>query len=70
VIHEKDQEMQSLYHHFSEVEHVPNHTRTQLELTRKEVATSSHVIVNLENVVEMQDTKLDEREEHIANLLH
>jgi hypothetical protein len=34
------------------------------------VATRTHAIVNLENVVEMQDTKLDEREEQIANLLH
>jgi hypothetical protein len=69
-IHEKDQELQSLYHHFSEVEHVLNHTHTQLELTRKEVTTRTHAIVNLENVIEMQDTKLDEREEQIANLLH
>jgi hypothetical protein len=69
-IREKDQELHSLYRHFSEVEHGLNHTRTQLELAQKEVATRTHAIVHLENVVEMQDTKLDEKEEQIANLLH
>jgi hypothetical protein len=39
-----------------------------LDITREEVETRTHWIVNLEHHVEVQDTKLEERAEMIANL--
>jgi hypothetical protein len=38
------------------------------DITREEVDTRTHGIIHLEHHVEMQDAKLEEREETIANL--
>jgi hypothetical protein len=40
----------------------------QLDLAREEVDTRTHMIVHLENAIEMQDLELDERAETIATL--
>jgi hypothetical protein len=39
-----------------------------LDITRKEVETRTHRIIHLENHVEMQDAKLEERAERITDL--
>jgi chromosome segregation ATPase len=65
---DKDLELQVAYHYLSEAEHELNYARQQLDLTREEVDTRTHVIVHLENAIETQDAKLEERAETIANL--
>jgi hypothetical protein len=39
-----------------------------LDITREEVETRTHRIIDLEHHVEVQDTELEERAEMIANL--
>jgi hypothetical protein len=39
-----------------------------LDITREEVETRTHEIIHLEHHVEVQNDKLEEREETIANL--
>jgi hypothetical protein len=39
-----------------------------LDITREEVETHTHRIIHLEHHVEVQDVKLEERVEMIANL--
>jgi hypothetical protein len=39
-----------------------------LDITREELETRTHRIIDLEHHVEVQDTKLEERAEMIANL--
>jgi hypothetical protein len=50
---EKDMELQVAYLCLSEVEHGWNYTHQQLDVTREEVDTRTHVIVHLENAIEM-----------------
>jgi predicted RNase H-like nuclease (RuvC/YqgF family) len=65
---EQDRELQEIYRHLSNTEHGWNHTRMLLDITRKEVETRTHRIIHLENHVEMQDAKLEERAERITDL--
>jgi FtsZ-binding cell division protein ZapB len=65
---EQDHELQEVYRHLSNAEHGWNHTHMLLDITRKEVETRTHGIIHLENHVETQDTKLEERVESIADL--
>jgi hypothetical protein len=65
---EQDQELQEVYHRLSNAEHGWNHTRMLFDITREEVETRTHGIIHLENRVETQDAKLEERAERIANL--
>jgi hypothetical protein len=64
----KDRELQVAYHRLSEAEHGWNHTRMLLDITREEVDTRTHGIINLEHHVEMQDIELEERAETILKL--
>jgi predicted RNase H-like nuclease (RuvC/YqgF family) len=65
---EQDRELQEVYHRLSNTEHGWNHTRMLLDITHEEVETRTHGIIHLENHVETQDTKLEERVERIADL--
>jgi hypothetical protein len=46
-------ELQTTYHRLSEAEHGWHYTHKQLNLACEEVDTRTHVIVHLENVIEM-----------------
>jgi uncharacterized coiled-coil DUF342 family protein len=61
-------ELQEVYHCLSNTKHGWNHTRMLLDITHEEVETRTHGIIQLENHVETQDTKLEERAERIADL--
>jgi hypothetical protein len=50
---DKDLKMQVVYHRLSEDEHGLNYARQQLDLARVEVDTWTHVIVHLENAIDM-----------------
>ena len=50
---DKDLELQVAYRRLSEAEHGLNYARQQLDLAREEVDTRTHVIVRLENAIEM-----------------
>jgi 2C-methyl-D-erythritol 2,4-cyclodiphosphate synthase len=63
-----DHELQEVYCRLSNTEHGWNHTRMLLDITRKEVETRTHRIIHLDHHVEVQDAKLEERAEMIANL--
>jgi hypothetical protein len=65
---EQDHELQEVYRRLSNTEHGWNHTRMLLDITRKEVETRTHRIIHLDHHVEVQDAKLEERAEMIANL--
>jgi predicted RNase H-like nuclease (RuvC/YqgF family) len=65
---EQDRELQEVYRRLSNTEHGWNHTRMLLNITREEVETRTHGIIHLENHVEAQDAKLEERIERIADL--
>jgi chromosome segregation ATPase len=65
---EKDLELQVAYRRLSEAEHGLNVARSQLDLTREEVETWTHVIVHLENAVETQDAEIGEMAEQITTL--
>jgi hypothetical protein len=65
---EQDHELQEVYCRLSNTEHGWNHTRMLLDITRKEVETRTHRIIHLDHHVEVQDAKLEERAEMIANL--
>jgi hypothetical protein len=65
---EQDCELQEVYRHLSDAKHGWNYTCMLLDITCEEVETCTHGIVHLEHHVEMQDDKLEEREEMIANL--
>jgi hypothetical protein len=64
----KDRELQVAYHRLSEAEIGWNHTHMLLDITREEVDTRTHGIINLEHHVETQDVELEERAETIFNL--
>jgi hypothetical protein len=64
----QDREVQDVYHRLSNVKHGWNHTHVLLDITREEVETRTHEIIHLEHHVEVQNDKLEEREETIANL--
>jgi hypothetical protein len=64
---EQDRELQEVYHHLGNAEHGWNHTRMLLDITCEEVETCTHGIIHLEHHVEVQDAKLEERAEMIAN---
>jgi hypothetical protein len=64
---EQDHELQEVYHHLGDAKHGWNYTRMLLNITR-EVETRNHGIVHLEHHVEVQDAKLEERAEMIADL--
>jgi hypothetical protein len=63
-----DYELQEVYRCLSDVEHGRNYTHMLLDIAREEVDTHTHEIVHLENHVETQDVKLEERAERIADL--
>jgi uncharacterized protein YueI len=65
---DKDLELQVAYCYLREAEHGWNYTRQQLDLTREEVNTRTHVIVHLEHAVETQDLDLKERAATITTL--
>jgi hypothetical protein len=61
-------ELQEVYHHLSGAEHGWNYTHILLDNAREEVDIRTHVIIHLENHVETQDAKLEERADMIADL--
>jgi chromosome segregation ATPase len=63
-----DRELQEVYRRLSDTEHGWNYTRMLLDIAHEEVDTRTHRIVHLENLVETQDTELEERAERIADL--
>jgi hypothetical protein len=65
---EQDHELQEVYRRCSNAEHGWNHTHLLLDITREEVETRTHEIIHLEHHMEVQDAKLEERAETIANL--
>jgi hypothetical protein len=65
---EQDRELKEVYCCLGNAEHGWNHTRLLLDITREEVETRTHGIIHLEHHVEVQDAKLEERAETIANL--
>jgi hypothetical protein len=65
---EQDRELQEVYCCLSNAEHGWNHTCTLLDITCEEVETRTHRIIHLENHVEVQDAKLEERAEMIVDL--
>jgi hypothetical protein len=65
---EQDRELQEVYRRLSNTEHGWNHTRMLLNITREEVETRTHGIIHLENHVEAQDAKLEERTHTTADL--
>jgi hypothetical protein len=65
---EQDRELQEVYGRLSDAEHGWNHTRMLLDIAREEVDICTHGIVHLEHHAQMQDAKLEERVEMIANL--
>jgi hypothetical protein len=65
---EQDRELQEVYHHLSNAKHGWNHTCMLIDITRVEVDIRTHDIIHLEHHVEVQDAKLEERAEMIANL--
>jgi hypothetical protein len=65
---EQDRELQVVYSRLSNTKHGWNHTRMLLIITREEVEARTHGIIHLEHHVEVQDAKLEERVETIANL--
>jgi hypothetical protein len=64
----QDRELQEVYRRLSNTEHGWNHTCMLLDITREEVETHIHGIIHLEHHMEVQDAKLEERTETIANL--
>jgi hypothetical protein len=65
---EQDHELNEVYHCLGNAEHGWNHTRMLLDITREEVETHTHGIIHLQHHVEVQDARLEERVEMIANL--
>jgi hypothetical protein len=65
---EQDLELKEVYRCLGNTEYGWNHTRLLLDIAREEVDTRTHGIIHLEHHVEVQDTKLEERAETIANL--
>jgi hypothetical protein len=65
---ELDCELQEVYRHLGNAENGWNHTRMLLDIPREEVETRTHGIIHLEHHMEVQDAKLEERVEMIANL--
>jgi hypothetical protein len=65
---EQDRELHEVYRRLSNAEHGWNHTRMLLDITREEVETRTHRIIDLENHVETWDTELEEMAERIADL--
>jgi hypothetical protein len=65
---EQHRELQEVYRRLSNTEYGWNHTCMLLNITREEVETRTHGIIHLENHVEAQDAKLEERIERIADL--
>jgi predicted RNase H-like nuclease (RuvC/YqgF family) len=65
---EQDHELQEVYRRLSNIEHGWNHTRMLLDITHEEVQTCTHGIIHLENHVETQDAKLEEKAERITDL--
>jgi hypothetical protein len=63
-----DHELQEVYHCLRDAEHGWNYTRMLLDITHEEVDIHTHGIVHLENHVEMQDAKLEERAKRIIDL--
>jgi hypothetical protein len=55
----KDLELQVTYSLHSEAEDGRNLARQQLDLTHEEVETRTHMIMHLENAIELQDLELD-----------
>jgi hypothetical protein len=55
----KDLELQVTYNLHSEAEDGRNLARQQLDLTHEEVETRTHMIMHLENAIELQDLELD-----------
>jgi hypothetical protein len=66
---ETDLELQVTYHCLSESEHGWKFTHPQLDLACEEVDTHTHVIMHLENAIDMQDAEREEGAETIANLM-
>jgi hypothetical protein len=64
----QDRELQEVYRRLSNTKHGWNHTCMLLDITREEVETRIHEIIHLEHHMEVQDAKLEERAETIANL--
>jgi chromosome segregation ATPase len=65
---EQDHELQVTYHWHSEAKHGWNHIHMLLDITHEEVDTRTHGIIHLENHVETQNAKLEERAEMITKL--
>jgi hypothetical protein len=65
---ELDRELQEVYRRLGNAENGWNHTRMLLDIPREEVETRTHGIIHLEHHMEVQDAKLEERVEMIANL--
>jgi hypothetical protein len=65
---EQDRELQVSYHHLNEAEGAWNYTRMLLDIIREEVDIHTHGIIHLEHHMELQDVKLEESAETIANL--
>jgi cell division protein FtsB len=65
---DQDCTLKVTYLHLSEAEHKWNYACQQLDTTREEVGTHSHVIIHLEHAMEQQDLKLEERAVTIATL--
>jgi hypothetical protein len=65
---EQDHELQVAYHHLSVAKHGLNYMRQLLDITREEVDIRTDGIIHLEHAVDMQDVRLEERAETIANL--
>jgi hypothetical protein len=65
---EQDCELKEVYRRSSNAEHGMYHTRMLLDITCEEVESRTHKIIHLEHHVEVQDAKLEERAEPIANL--
>jgi hypothetical protein len=64
---ELDRELQEGYRRLSGTEHGWNYTCMLLDITHEEVDIHTHGIVHLENHVETQDAKLEERAEMITD---
>jgi hypothetical protein len=63
-----DHELQEVYRCLSDTEHGWNYTRMLLDIACEEVDIRSHRIIHLENHMETQDAKLEERAERIIDL--
>jgi signal transduction protein with GAF and PtsI domain len=64
----QDRELQEVYRHLSNAEHVWNHTHMLLDIAHAEVDIRTVGIIHFEHHVEVQDVELEERAEMLTNL--